>query len=1184
MDADIVFNPYYVNHTEHNLGIADDPVTDTGFFDIQSVTTHEIGHVLGLIHTGVPTATMFFMMNTGTELRTLEKDDIAWASYRYQGPGYSNSFSSISGRITYGDIGDVSDPDTHPPVAGALVLAIDTATQEKIHAYTDADGNYTVPVPVSGAGSESYWIHIQPLDGDVFGYNLRPGNISSYIYSNTIYTDFPNEFFNGINEGATDDTTTKATAIPVSAVDSAVGRDLITNIDDTPPYILAVSPKDTIPIIYTVDVLSDIIIKFSEPVDLNTFTDTTCYLTWENGSLGGSYNPLGDSIHIILFTPENPMFYDTEYSLHLTEDITDLKSNSLDIVKIVSTFRTELADTLKPTVEDIILENGTDSVFVTSKILVFFSEPMDKNTAAEGFTLSCNETPEVDGSYEWNPENTLLTFTPLRSLLEGTEYSITLSTEITDLSGKALESDSIITFTTVQKASPEILYLGPGDADLNITVETPVVVDFSEPINTATITPSTFKLLVFDGTQVSGSFEFLMEDSRVVFRPDSVLEFDTTYTITLTTGIYDVSEPALELENDSITSFTAVTEPALPHIDYLDPPSGVFGSVITIAGTGFDPNPSYNTVLFNGTQAVVKNASLTTLAVNVPLGAISGPVTVSINGGDPSNSMHFYVIPQSPDPCDDIIANVNTGSRSRDVAINPEAGLAYVTNSGSGTVSVIALNLENPKIIETITVGETPLKIDINPQGTLAYVTNFTSHTVSVIDLQTNSVVETIYVGVNPYGVVVSPDGKVYVSNYTSENVSVIDVDPASGGFNHVIANINTGTRNRDIDITPEAGLVLIAGDNGLTIVNTDPADVNFNTVIANVNTGARTRDVDITPEAGLAIVSTLEGNLFIVDIYPTSISFGSVIANINTGTRVRDVEVSPEAMFVYVTNADSTVSVFKLDYGVGGDMEGSYYSDITLTLHNTITIPDVDALEGIVIDHDAEKLIVVSLTSLEGDGAITVVSICCGPVSPLKSIGDLIIAIQNMINAGTLNEGQGNALITKLNNALTKLGKGQTKVAINVLHAFINQVTGLMYGGKIPAEQATAIIDATYAIIDQLEDTKKSYVINTGVEDPGLQLESALGLIYPNPFGFSTTIHYAVSAENDIPVQVWLRVYNITGQVVANLVDQKMTSGRYTVEWDGRYEDGRKAPDGTYFIRFMAGYVQNVKKIVILK
>ena len=154
------------------------------------------------------------------------------------------------------------------------------------------------------------------------------------------------------------------------------------------------------------------------------------------------------------------------------------------------------------------------------------------------------------------------------------------------------------------------------------------------------------------------------------------------------------------------------------------------------------------------------------------------------------------------------------------------------------------------------------MKIDINPQGTLAYVTNFTSHTVSVIDvdqysLTFNEVIETIHVGVNPYGVVVSPNGKVYVSNYTSENVSVIDVDPTSGGFNHVIANINTGTRNRDIDVTPEAGLVLITGDNGLNIVDVDPTSIYFNTIIANVNSGTRTRDVAVHPEAGLAFVTT---------------------------------------------------------------------------------------------------------------------------------------------------------------------------------------------------------------------------------------------------------------------------------------------------------------------------------------
>ena len=126
--------------------------------------------------------------------------------------------------------------------------------------------------------------------------------------------------------------------------------------------------------------------------------------------------------------------------------------------------------------------------------------------------------------------------------------------------------------------------------------------------------------------------------------------------------------------------------------------------------------------------------------------------------------------------------------------------------------------------------------------------------------------------------------------------------------------------------------------------------------------------------------------------------------------------------------------------------------------------------------------------------------------------IGDLIIIIQDMVNAGIINAGQGNALITKLNQALNKLEKGQTKVAINNLNAFINQVTGLMYGGKIPEEQANAMIEATYAIIEELDYTskkdskskkdpksKKSYTLNSELLDMEESNETILGKIYPH-------------------------------------------------------------------------------------
>src|SRR6266478_4562418 len=67
---------------------------------------------------------------------------------------------------------------------------------------------------------------------------------------------------------------------------------------------------------------------------------------------------------------------------------------------------------------------------------------------------------------------------------------------------------------------------------------------------------------------------------------------------------------------------------------------------------------------------------------------------------------------------------------------------AYVTNSGSNTVSVIdtATNL----VVSTIPVGKVPDGVAITPDGTRAYVTDAGSSTVSVIDIATNTVVATI--------------------------------------------------------------------------------------------------------------------------------------------------------------------------------------------------------------------------------------------------------------------------------------------------------------------------------------------------------------------------------------------------------------------------------------------------------
>ena len=71
---------------------------------------------------------------------------------------------------------------------------------------------------------------------------------------------------------------------------------------------------------------------------------------------------------------------------------------------------------------------------------------------------------------------------------------------------------------------------------------------------------------------------------------------------------------------------------AQPTITSFEPASGPVGTSVTITGTGFNVNPAENEVFFGATQAVVSEASSSSLTALVPFGATYKPLTVIVNG------------------------------------------------------------------------------------------------------------------------------------------------------------------------------------------------------------------------------------------------------------------------------------------------------------------------------------------------------------------------------------------------------------------------------------------------------------------------------------------------------------------------------------------------------------------------
>ncbi len=214
-------------------------------------------------------------------------------------------------------------------------------------------------------------------------------------------------------------------------------------------------------------------------------------------------------------------------------------------------------------------------------------------------------------------------------------------------------------------------------------------------------------------------------------------------------------------------------------------------------------------------------------------------------------------------------------------------------------------------------------------------------------------------------------------------------------------------------------------------------------------------------------------------------------------------------------------------------------------------------------------------------DGGSTDYTVQVVVQTPKEATGSLIDQVQALIDAGILNQGQGNGLIAKLQMAIQQLDKGNTNTAINQLQAFINEVNADISSGKLTPAQGQPLIDAANAIIAALSATAKAAQLNSGSSDLMSKTQGGLPTGYrleqnsPNPFNPTTTIQFSVPRES----YVRLKVYNFVGQEVATLVDHHVTAGTYKVNWDAS-----RLASGFYLYRLEAEGFAQTKKLLLMK
>jgi hypothetical protein len=421
-------------------------------------------------------------------------------SYRDTDSGYFQKEVLIDGTVVWSD--DVASNEGWQHVVADVSSRVSGKSQVTLTLRTRCSGSATT---AQIANLYTYWDDVV-----LFGFDTANGGFESssgwtYTVNNSSFTGqyFPGDLRSGY--------ACYQMSYPPVACTAGYYAQISQTLNVSAPSVISYTPGGS-----SVSIDSSVTVGFSEAMNQSSVQSAFSI----SPSVAGNFSWSGNTL---TFDPSSSLQFNTIYTVTVAAAAKDAGGTAMadayswQFTTVASTNALPTVLTRTPT--------GT-AVSLDSSIAIGFSEAMSQSSAQSAFSIS----PSVAGSFSWSGNT--LTFDPTSSLQYNTVYTVTVTTAAKDSDGAGMAAKYTWQFTTEVNTPPTVITKTPQGS--TVSIDSSIAAGFSEAMNQSSA-QSAFSI----SPAAAGSFSW--DGNTLTFDPSSPLQYDTIYTVAITTAAKDLA-------------------------------------------------------------------------------------------------------------------------------------------------------------------------------------------------------------------------------------------------------------------------------------------------------------------------------------------------------------------------------------------------------------------------------------------------------------------------------------------------------------------------------------------------------------------------------------------------------------------------------------------------------------------